>query len=254
MRKLILGAVIGLASLLTNIAPVTALEGRQCPNEPMRVLVLGDSLADGLWASLHRFYARCNTLDVVRLTTVSDGLAKTSEDEWAQRFVSGAGGRGDASRDVVIVQMGANDITYIRNGRTRESFNTEEWQSLYHARVKELTRVLRSRSAEVYWFGLPIVGNTKWEPSYRIISELQRNAVRKAGGNFIDIHELTMFGTGTFAMNARLEGRIMQMRAADKVHFTKPGYDYVASQVLDEIAMLIDETNRGAALQDVELQ
>lgn len=253
MRNRIVGAIVGLCGLMLGALPSQALDAQDCPKTDMRVMVLGDSLADGLWASLNRFYAQCDTMKVVRLTAVSDGLAKTSDQDWIQRYLA-AGAPKDPAMDVVVVQMGANDITYIRNGRTRESFNSENWDSLYYQRVQELTKTLRSRSAEVFWFGLPVVGNTKWEPSYRIISELQAAAVKKAGGQFIDIHTLTQFGTGDFAMNARYEGQILQMRAADKVHFTKPGYDFVASQVLDELGALIAKTNRRIALKDVELQ
>lgn len=254
MKKTFLGALIGLVGLFAAGTAAEALDAETCPKSPMRVLVLGDSLADGLWASLNRFYTQCETMRVVRLTAVSDGLAKTSDRDWIQRYLAKAGEPKDKTKDIVVVQIGANDITFIRNGRSRESFNTEAWNQLYHQRVSELTRILGARSAEVFWFGLPIVGNTKWEPSYQIISQLQADAVRGSGGTFIDIHQLTTFGTGDFAMNASFDGRVLQMRAPDKVHFTNPGYDYVASQVLDEIAVLIANTNRRIALQDVELQ
>ena len=185
---------------------------------------------------------------------VSDGLAKTSDQDWIHRYVSKAGQPQDKSNDIVIVQMGANDITTIRNGRTRESFNTDVWNALYQQRVVTLARTLEANSAKLYWVGLPVVGNTSWEPSYRIISQLQSAAVRKAGGTFVDIHELTTFGTGDFSMNGNFEGRLMQLRAADKVHFTKPGYDYVASVVLADLGKVIENHNRRIALQDVQLQ
>ncbi|MDF0603267.1 DUF459 domain-containing protein [Psychromarinibacter sp. C21-152] len=252
MRKHLFGAVLGLLALVMASGQVQAAAG--CPKSPMRVMVVGDSLADGLWASLTRTFAQCDTMRVVRLTAVSDGLAKTSGKDWIQRYFAKAGQVRDKSADIVVVQLGANDITAIRNGRTRESFNTETWNSLYQKRVMEMARTFEANAAEVFWFGLPIVGNTSWEPSYQIISQLQAAAVRKAGGRFIDIHELTKFGTGTFSMSGTIGGRVMQMRASDKVHFTKPGYDYVASIVLPEIEKVIANHNRRIALQDVEIQ
>jgi len=254
MRKYLFGLVIGVLGLVASGDSARALDSSACPKVPMRVLVMGDSLADGLWASLKRFYAQCSTMKVVRLTAVSDGLAKTSDRDWIQRYLRTAGEPKDRSKDVVVVQIGANDITAIRNGRTRESFNTQEWNQLYLGRVASLTKVLGDRSAEVLWFGLPIVGNTKYEPAYQIISKLQAAGVRRAGGKFIDIHRLTQFGTGAFAMRGNVNGRILQLRAPDKVHFTKPGYDYVASVAVGEIAKAIADTNRQVALQDVELQ
>ncbi len=254
MRSYLLGVVMGLVGLVAAGSGAQALDSSSCPKAPMRVIVMGDSLADGLWASLKRFYAQCDTMNVVRLTAVSDGLARSSDQDWIQRYLRKAGEPSDRSKDVFVVQIGANDITAIRNGRSRESFNTSQWNQLYAQRVATLTKVLGDRSAEVLWIGLPVVGNTNYEPSYQIISKLQSGAVRRAGGKFIDIHKLTQFGTGTFSMNGTINGRLMQLRAPDKVHFTKPGYDYVASVAVGEIAKAIANTNRQVALQDVKLQ
>lgn len=253
MRQLLFGAIVGLAGIIAwGTAMATTPD--KCPNTQMRVLVMGDSLADGLRLSLARYFAQCSTMQVVNVTAVSDGLAKTTDRDWLQRFLAKAGGAADPSRDIVVVQVGANDITTIRNGRTRESFNSDSWNALYQQRVKQLTAELSARSAGVFWFGLPVVGNASYEPSYQVISQLQADAVRKAGGRFIDIHQLTTFGTGQFSMSGKLGGRILQLRAADKVHFTKPGYDLIASQILGDITRLIADTNRRVALQDVRLQ
>ena len=83
---------------------------------------------------------------------------------------------------------------------------------------------------------------------------MQKNAVNAAGGTFIDIHQLTQFGTGDFAMNGTYQGKLTKLRAADKVHFTKSGYDYVAAEVLDDLARITLERDRRAALKDVQLQ
>lgn len=225
-----------------------------CPKAEMRFVVLGDSLADGLWASLHRSYARCTTVETVRLTTVSDGLAKTSANGWLNRYVKAGTNLNTRDSDIVIVQIGANDITTIRNGGSRESFSTPEWDQLYSSRVSQLAQGLNARAASVFWYGLPVVGKSNLEAPYQRISALQQRAARRAGAKWIDIHDLTKFGTGDFAMNGAYQGRLQQLRAGDKVHFTRSGYDFVAAQVLDDLARLIAERNRKAATRNVELQ
>lgn len=253
MKRYLLGALLGVAAMFGGAGASDAVE-LNCPKSPMRVVILGDSLADGLWMSINGTFAQCDTMSVVRLTKVSDGLAKSSGQDWIQRYLHRAGAPSDKTSDIVIVQIGANDITAIRNGRTRESFNTDIWNALYAQRVSEITNTLGAHATEFYWLGLPVVGNTDYEPAYQIISALQADAVKKAGGTFIDIHELTKFGTGDFSMAGKIGGQLMQLRAPDKVHFTKPGYDYVASVVLDDVARVIANHNRRIALQDVQLQ
>ena len=256
MKLRLIGAVIGLAVMVAGAVGgiARADTAPACPTAPMRIVVLGDSLADGLWASFQRSFATCDTLEVVRLTAVSDGLAKSSGEEWIDRYMTKAGLPEDGTTDVAVVQIGANDINFIRNGNSREIFNTELWNELYAARVREITGTLREHSAAVFWVGLPVVGNNKFEPNYQIITAVQQQAVRKAGGKFIDIHELTKFGTGDFAMSGKVDGQIVKMRAADKVHFTLPGYDMVARAVLDDLIDIINATNRRLALQDVQIQ
>ena len=256
MKRRLIGAVIGLAAMFVGVTGGLARgqNAPACPTSPMRIVVMGDSLADGLWASFQRSFAPCDTLEVVRLTAVSDGLAKSSGAEWIERYETKAGLPEDGITDVAVVQIGANDINFIRNGNSREIFNTELWDELYSERVREITGTLRTHSAEVFWIGLPVVGNNKFEPNYQIITALQKDAVGKVGGKFVDIHELTQFGTGEFAMSGKVDGRLIKMRAADKVHFTLPGYDMVARAVLDDLVDIIIATNRRLALQDVQIQ
>ncbi len=259
MKRRVFGAIFGLISAVAATAgPLQAgepaAEPAACPAAPMRLVVLGDSLADGLWASFQRTFVTCDTMEVLRITAVSDGLAKSSGQEWIERYKEKAGTPAPGTTDVAVVQIGANDINFIRNGTTREIFNTEIWHELYADRARELADTLGENSAEVFWVGLPVVGNTRFEPSYRIITDVQRRAVRKAGAKFIDIHELTQFGTGEFAMSGKIDGQVVKMRAADKVHFTLPGYDVVARAVLDDLVDIINATNRRLAFQDVPVQ
>ncbi|PIE06586.1 MAG: hypothetical protein CSA74_11600 [Rhodobacterales bacterium] len=256
MKRRVFGAIFGLisAAVAVTTGPASAAEAAVCPTAPMRLVVLGDSLADGLWASFQRTFVTCDTMEVLRITAVSDGLAKSSGEEWIDRYMKKAGPPAPGTTDVAVVQIGANDINFIRNGATREIFNTEVWQDLYAGRVSALAGTLEANSAEVFWVGLPVVGNTKFEPNYQIITNVQRRAARKAGARFIDIHELTQFGTGEFAMSGRIDGQVVKMRAADKVHFTLPGYDVVARAVLDDLVDIINATNRRLAFQDVPVQ
>ena len=248
------GLVLAVAGLSCSPGLAAVVARGDCPREPMRLVVLGDSLADGLWGSLFRIYARCEAVETVRLTKVSDGLAKTGADGWLARYDSVVTELDTRRSDVVIVQIGANDITTIRDGRRRESFSTDAWNNMYIERVAGLTSGLRDQTLQVYWLGLPVVGKSRLEEPYQVISNLQKTAVRSAGGNFIDIHDLTTFGTGSYSQNGTYQGRFQQLRHTDKVHFTKSGYDLVAEQILDELARISLNRDRRAALQNVELQ
>lgn len=253
LTRLAGAALIGAAAIAAAPAAAAQLANITCPKSPMRLAVIGDSLADGLWGALYRGFARCKTMQVLRLTEVSDGLAKTSSEAWLRRYLAARTPLDTTVADIAIVQIGANDITTIRNGASRVSFATEQWQALYAQRAASLASGLKARTSEVLWFGLPVVGNTSFEGPYQSISALQKRAVRRAGGTFVDIHTATKFGSGGFSMNGVYAGRMRQLRATDKVHFTKAGYDFVANEIQAELARLISDRDRRAALQDVQI-
>jgi hypothetical protein len=224
------------------------LDSLPCPEAPLRLAVMGDSLADGLWGAIFRAFLRCPAVTVLRLTAVSDGLARTAPEDWLARLppAGPAGGR-----DVVVVQLGANDITSIRRGTGREVFGTEGWKTLYRDRVEALAQGLAAAGAErVFWFGLPVVGQTRLEPDYRTISALQAEGAAAGGAVFVDIHGLTMFGAEGFTLNAEVDGGTRQVRATDQVHFTELGYDLVAAAIRADLARLLAPRRpAGVALQ-----
>ena len=244
-------AVLSLASLAGTGAAANAatLDTLGCPAEDVKVVVLGDSLADGLWGSFFRAFARCETMSVVRRTTVSDGLTKTAPDEWVARLGPEADGA-----DLIVVQIGANDITNIREGTTRHLFGSDEWRDAYGNRAKSLVDELKVYAPEVIWMGLPIVGRENFEESYREITALQEQAAAASGITFVDTHEPTTFGVGEFVMTAEWDGSVRQMRVQDQVHFTELGYDVVAGLLTSRVAQLFAASEGGAAMDALALQ
>ncbi len=243
------------AALVALAVPAPAwgrLDSLPCPATPVRLVVMGDSLADGLWGAMVRAFLRCATVEVLRLTTVSDGLARTAPEDWLARYAPPADPA--ATRDLVIVQVGANDITSIRRGTRREVFGTAGWTELYRDRARALAEGLAAAgAARVFWFGLPVVGPARLEPDYRTISALQAEGAAAGGATFVDVHRLTMFGAEGFTMNAEVDGVPRQLRAADQVHFTDLGYDLVAAAIRDELARAL-APRRPAGAPGVVLQ
>jgi len=224
-----------------------------CPVQPATIAVVGDSLADGLWGAIYRSFMECKTVSVLRVTTVSDGLTRTSPEDWAQRI-------GDAldqrlAADVVLVQVGANDIRPIRNGSTRALFADPAWDAAYGERTRTLAEQLADRTKKLIWLGLPIVGDEGLEEDYRHITKLQQTAVggvREA--YFVDIHQGTKFGSESFTPNGDVNGELRQLRASDQIHFTDIGYNMVLSIVSDDIVAVLKAKDADADLDSLVLQ
>lgn len=246
-------AALGLSLLLSLGAPVMAqqsggLAGLDCPSEPVRIVVLGDSLADGLWGSFTRAFADCAGVSVERRTTVSDGLVRSGPDTWLARAAEGG------PADLIVLQIGANDITNLRDGTTRMVWGTPEWRAAYDARAEALATGLLALADDVIWMGLPIVGRAQFEEGYRVITGLQATAAERAGARFVDTHEPMTFGAGEFVMSAQVEGRTRQIRNNDQVHFTQLGYDLVAGLLRADVENVFQARSREAALGGLVLQ
>lgn len=248
------------ALLVASLGPGFAADRAPplCPEQPTRLAVLGDSLADGLWGALYRGYLGCKTVTVLRAATVSDGLARTAPEDWLARLAEESGPDGMA--DIVVVQIGANDLTAIRAGSVRAVYGAPEWDAAYLDRARALSELLAASAGAVFWLGLPVAGPEDLETGYARISALQAAGVAEAGtaaaakAEFVDIHGLTTFGTGGFTQNAEIDGTLEQLRAPDQVHFTELGYDLVMAAVQPGIERVMKARDADAALKTVALQ
>jgi hypothetical protein len=244
-------SALALFGISLAFKPAHAVEGTLgelgCPKDNVTIAVLGDSLADGLWGSFFRAFQACKNVDVLRATAVSDGLAKSAPDSWLQRLDG-------VKPDLVVVSIGANDLVNIRADRTRFVYGEPDWESEYQARVQNLGRDLKSVSETVVWVGLPIVGRQDYEDAYRRISYLQSSAAQTAGIRFVDTHEPTTFGHGTFVMSAEVDGALKQLRHSDLVHFTEVGYDLLAGLIRGDVSRTFEKASREKAIGGFALQ
>jgi Uncharacterized protein conserved in bacteria len=156
--------------------------------------------------------------------------------------------------DLIIVQVGANDITNLREGTTRHVYGSDTWRAAYADRAKTLALGLREKSPRLIWMGLPIVGQDRFEPSYREITALQEAAVTEAGALFVDTHAPTTFGSEGFTMTADWDGGTRRVRVQDQVHFTELGYDLVAGLLAGEVQRLFQAAARDATMDGLALQ
>ncbi|WP_010137453.1 DUF459 domain-containing protein [Oceanicola sp. S124] len=238
----------GVMPIVTSVG----LDSLTCPRSTVRLGVLGDSLADGLWAAVERALGQCASVEVLRLTQVSDGLTHTPPEEWMSRF--DAATQSTDAQDVFIVQIGANDLRGIRDDRERVNYGTPEWDALYARRVGALAEALSARADRILWVGLPVVGEGKFEPEYQHINALISQTLTALNLPFTDIRELSRFGAPDFAMNAVVNGSTKQLRAPDKIHFTALGYELIASALAPEIKEAMAARDRKSLFGNAALQ
>lgn len=226
MRLLAASVVLALALPLSARAE---LASRAEPSPPVTIAVFGDSLAEGLWGSLYRHFARERGVRLVNATRASTGFYSDAYDDALDRLLA----RGRI--DLLIVQTGANDRqgALSLDGRGKAAFASPLWHAFYGQRLTYfLARAQRSR-VPVLWVGLPVMRDAPYDRGMRLISQMQRDYAERHGAAFLELARFTADSDGAFVEKLAVgAGRVRRFRHEDGVHFWEFGYDRVADYVL----------------------
>ncbi|MEM7405823.1 MAG: DUF459 domain-containing protein [Pseudomonadota bacterium] len=216
----------------------------------IRMVVIGDSLADGVWAGLSRNLRRHKRFKIRREARVSSGLAAFDWHREAEQLI-------DGETDVVVIMLGANDGQAIRRrGETRIGYRASGWREGYADKVDELLELFEEREIYTVWLGLPTMRTDQMRRQAAMLNSIFSEVLEnRPGVKYLSTWELTADKNGDYMAYADLDdsGRQRQFRAQDGVHFTMMGYQYLARHVQD---ILEDEylTRRRAAAATVSHQ
>lgn len=202
-------------------------------NDPARILVIGDSLAQGFGIFLDK---RVEERDLVARVTnrgrTSTGLSRSDFYDWPAEFARQAP---EVRPDVVVVHFGSNDNQSVvtPNGNIRKG--TEGWETAYGDQVRRILEIAVKQQAVVYWLGpAPDRGSSLNQHMNQInpIIEAENRAVQ---GIYIPLSPLVAGPNGEFAKTTVINGRSVTIRSGDGSHFTGEGYYYVADQLLADM-------------------
>ncbi len=205
------------------------------PDARIRVAVMGDSLADGIWAGLYRELQGDDRFEVLRRTEVSSGLSRPDFYDWEARVREIIAG---GEIDVAVVCFGLNDPQPVYfEGKRQFSFGSPEWNAVYEDRVAEFQRVLRDAGIPTFWVGLPTVRSSSMADDMAHLNTIYEAQSIVGGATFVPTLELTTGPDGGYSAYLVDEsGRNRLMRANDGVHFTARGYSMLARELLRTMA------------------
>ena len=204
------------------------------PSDPLRVLVIGDSLAGDLGRSLGRISAAAALVSVELDYMPASGLSRPDYFDWDAALAS------DIARlhpEVVVVMLGGNDAqSFEANGHVVQQA-TAEWSAIYAKRVADLMMIGAANDRRVIWIGLPVMA----DPSFGELMRRQNDLYREASdGNarvtYLDTWALFAGPDGRYAPYLPdASGRPAPMRQADGIHLSIAGADRLAGAVKTEL-------------------
>lgn len=229
----------------------------QKSDSALKVLVVGDFMADGLAFGIDQAFADNPGVAVVNRTSALSGLARLDIVDWDAKLGELLD---EVKPAVVVMQLGMNDRQAIKAGSARLNKLAEEWKAEYGARIGRVVKTVTSQSINMVWVGLPPAKSTVNNVDFLAMNDLYRLHGEAAGGKFIDVWDGFTNAEGEFiAAGPDIDGQIVRLRNADGVNMTKPGkrkMAFYAERELRKIPGLgfgVQDAN-AAALEPAELQ
>ncbi len=223
-RRLFLGGIA--ASFAAGAAAADPL---------FRILVIGDSQAQGLAFGLQKVFRQDRQVRVLDRTKISTGLVSRAGYDWPATARTLA----TVERpDSAVVMFGANDRPPVRVGGKVNPQLSASFERVYGGRVQEIVTVLRQVGALVIWVGHPNVRDADYADDMMALNHIYEQNARAAGGEWLPVWDMFTGPDGGYAPYGKgPDGETTRLRADDGVHLTNAGYELIARR----LRTIIDE-------------
>ena len=208
-----------------------------------RVLIIGDSLGDGIWAGLHRFQGRGSGWRFIQKSKVATGLTRNDYYDWPAELATMLHG---ARYDAAVAVFGANDRQPIKQDSVWHQVGSDGWKQVYGDRIDAILQTLERHDVPVVWVGLPACESPRFDRDAQMINAVADARIAAAGETFLDLRPLTLLDGAYSAYLIDSDGRKRLMRSEDGVHFTMRGYLRIAAPVFDALSAIAGDGSTAA--------
>jgi hypothetical protein len=197
-----------------------------------RVMVIGDSQAQGLAAGLQLVYRGDGTHRILDRSKIATGLTSWSGYDWPAAVHRLAATQ---QADVAVVMFGANDRPPVHLGGHVDPALLQTFEATYGARVRDIARTLTEARIAVIWVGHPIVRDPAYAADMVLLNGIFASNATAGGAVFVPLWA-TFLGPdrGYAAYGPGVDGQTVRLRADDGIHMTPAGYQ-VAARVLQPL-------------------
>ncbi len=216
-----------------QVAPSAPPAPPRIPNH-CTILAIGDSVGEDLGLGLVHEFANQKSVAMIQRGVVSTGLVHDSFYNWPYHLT-------DYMRrwhpDVVIVCVGANDHSSMLVNGHYLPFLTVPWQKVYQNRIRQIANIVHTYGAQIMWVGVPVSSTGGYLHAMKSMNSIYAGVMGSTvGGYYLDTWTLFASAAGTVRPTARVNGRAMQIRSLDLIHYTPSGCDVFATYVIRQLA------------------
>jgi hypothetical protein len=194
---------LAIAATLSTAAPARAQP------EPQRILVFGDSQAQGLAGGIQRQFR---------------GDRDIADSDHA---------------DVAVALFGANDRPPVRINGQVDATLFQRFAETYGNRVAEIARDFKDAGVPLIWVGHPIVRDPAYAEDMASLNAIFAERAQAADAVFVSTWDTFKGRDGGFdAFGRGADGQTARLRADDGIHMTPAGYDVITAMLLPYIDRL----------------
>lgn len=211
---------------------------------PVRVLLTGDSLMEGLGPQMKRELAGYGNLELIPIGKKSTGLSRPDFYNWPQVL------KEHLEKDrpqIVVMWVGTNDPQNIYGMTGLGEPCSKAWQRAYWGKIREIIALVRQYKAQFIMMGPPVMKEEELDGQLVAINRLMEWTCRKAGVGFLDTRPILADRKGRYQQSGLMpDGRNAVLRTRDDVHITADGNALVMRVLLPYLSARLPQ-NRLAA-------
>ena len=223
-------------------------EGKVNEKPPVRVLIIGDSMAaTDFGRELQKKLRRRDKTKCFRKGKSSTGLARPDFYDWMSE---GKRQIRKTKPDVVIVIVGGNDgqdLIDKAKKKRRIFWRGKKWEASYAQRINDFVTLLKEPERHVLWLELPAMDRQRLERKLKLIREVQKAAIEDIGDRTHYVRTAQHFYDSSGKLIRKIRDlkkrKKVPLRQEDGIHFSLAGSKYFADRVfkqVDEILTAID--------------
>jgi hypothetical protein len=202
------------------------------PAEPIekKVLIIGDSLGDGFWLGINNDRDRLKNEKIKTIKGSVQGQSMTGKNfsSYVEKIKKM---RSEINPDFVVIWIGANDQAPEGKSSEQNSVYLNNFQMLYKKNALLLLDAIKVSPEKVYWVSLPKMRSPKSDNNAHTINAILKQISSERKLHFVDIEKSLSDGNGNFSKTMNYNGKFIQTRADDGVHFTTIGYKLISKLV-----------------------
>lgn len=202
-----------------------------------KVLLVGDSMMQGLGPHIVSSLSRNNAVQTVDLSRHSTGLAYPHYFDWPNTILQKLQSEKFA---LMMIFIGANDTWDIVIDGKYTSFGNPKWIDVYSERVEKIILTAKAYNVRVLWLGAPPMGREKMVDRIPTLNSIFIKAAEKYPGvaRYVDTGPTLSSDGKTFSKFIELpeRGKVM-VRTDDGVHFTVNGQRLLAQLALSQLVL-----------------